>query len=865
MTYKIGINWLEILIVFAGIINLAVAYWTSNRGNKRGEQFLSLLMFACGMYAFCTLGVHLSSSLFLKSAFKLGSYLFGPYLGPLLLLFSLQFSGNISLTTRVPVLLILLIPTIISIAALTNPWHHALYHEFTLLPDSGILHSVKGWLYWLHQLVASLCVVSALTLLYHKRGTAGPGHKIHYTIAMTASGIPFFIYLLHLCGIFSPTVDPLSLAFAPVGLFLYVSLTEYRLLLEEPSVFRSVSNNSTEGIIVTNENNLILVLNQAARQMLNLKGNLIGNQLDSVLRPWPDLLQVIRSQAEIRQKPVFLHINSDNRLFSITVVPQLKNDVYKGGIMFFRDVTKFSEQEELLQDKQKELDLLFNQANFGVFFFINNTHPTGTKTYRIKGSAHFPSTNLNLIKANQTYLSQMEVGESDIQGLNFDTFLQSCGSHAVTAGVVEEIIHKGIFQLEFEWVDSEKQIRYFETDLLGLFDEKNNLRGIYGIQRDVSQRKLADLKIAASELQARLIAMENTFLLNNQSVYIVVLNTTGQCKFVNDYGVNQLGLGKEQPGVSLADITHDDSLSGLRQCLESCDKEPGGRFSGVLKTIYKHPAPEWIKWEFTKRQADNVMAPDYLCGGIDVSEQIQSLEQTKALLQLTRAQNERLSSFSYITSHNIRSHYSNIAGLIELIKFTDDETERWQHLTLLEKSAKSLGVTLEDLTALLSIQGDTVDNKRLINLNLEIEHCRDILIKDIREHQVALRNFVPSDYRIPAVMPYLQSILINLLSNAIKYRAPHRTLEIECRVKATAGYGVISVSDNGQGIDLDRYGGKLFGLYQTFHGNADARGFGLYLVEKQVSAMGGKITVRSAPDKGTTFEVALPADDSDRS
>ena len=66
---------------------------------------------------------------------------------------------------------------------------------------------------------------------------------------------------------------------------------------------------------------------------------------------------------------------------------------------------------------------------------------------------------------------------------------------------------------------------------------------------------------------------------------------------------------------------------------------------------------------------------------------------------------------------------------------------------------------------------------------------------------------------------------------------------------------VLSVADNGLGIDLKRYGSKLFGIYKTFHGNTDARGVGLFITRNQVQAMSGEIWVESTPDIGTTFKI----------
>ncbi len=70
-------------------------------------------------------------------------------------------------------------------------------------------------------------------------------------------------------------------------------------------------------------------------------------------------------------------------------------------------------------------------------------------------------------------------------------------------------------------------------------------------------------------------------------------------------------------------------------------------------------------------------------------------------------------------------------------------------------------------------------------------------------------------------------------------------------------FTVLQVKDNGLGIDLKKYGDKLFGMYKTFHGNKDARGIGLFICKNQIETMGGKIEVESELDIGTTFKIYI--------
>ncbi|MDO7743936.1 MAG: ATP-binding protein, partial [Pedobacter sp.] len=98
-------------------------------------------------------------------------------------------------------------------------------------------------------------------------------------------------------------------------------------------------------------------------------------------------------------------------------------------------------------------------------------------------------------------------------------------------------------------------------------------------------------------------------------------------------------------------------------------------------------------------------------------------------------------------------------------------------------------------------------------------------------------------------------IILNLLTNALKYKSPDRQLEIDLSFYQSGRYKVLIFKDNGLGIDLDAQGDKIFGMYKTFHGNADAKGMGLFIVKSQIEALGGKIEVESRLNESTTFKV----------
>jgi signal transduction histidine kinase len=57
------------------------------------------------------------------------------------------------------------------------------------------------------------------------------------------------------------------------------------------------------------------------------------------------------------------------------------------------------------------------------------------------------------------------------------------------------------------------------------------------------------------------------------------------------------------------------------------------------------------------------------------------------------------------------------------------------------------------------------------------------------------------------------------------------------------------------GIDLQKRGEQVFGLYRRFHTNIEGKGMGLFMVKTQVETLGGKISIQSGVNKGTEFKI----------
>jgi signal transduction histidine kinase len=227
-------------------------------------------------------------------------------------------------------------------------------------------------------------------------------------------------------------------------------------------------------------------------------------------------------------------------------------------------------------------------------------------------------------------------------------------------------------------------------------------------------------------------------------------------------------------------------------------------------------------------------------------------------LNIISEQNKRLLNFSYIVSHNIRSHSSNISGIAQVLANEPEPEIKRQFIEGLLKSSISLDTTLHHLNELLNIQSRVNFHKESVSFFQVVNQTLETLVVDLKTNNVKVINDIPKGFKLNTDKAYLDSIVLNLISNAIKYRRADIDPEITIAAGLKDSVHYFSIRDNGRGIDLEKYGEKLFGMFKTFHGNRDARGIGLFITRNQIEALGGTIEVMSKVDEGSLFTVYLP-------
>lgn len=241
----------------------------------------------------------------------------------------------------------------------------------------------------------------------------------------------------------------------------------------------------------------------------------------------------------------------------------------------------------------------------------------------------------------------------------------------------------------------------------------------------------------------------------------------------------------------------------------------------------------------------------------DISQRKKHEELLNNNLELITNQNKRLHNFTHIVSHNLKTHIGNFKNILEFYNEATSENEKEELVDHLKTISGALTDTIVDLNDIISIKSKT--NIEQINEPINIYTCANKIIKsleiEIQQKEISVHNAIREVDNIKTNVSYFESILYNLISNSIKYSHPDRKSKIILQTIHTNETIKILISDNGIGIDLEKYENHIFEMYQTFHGTnrEDSRGIGLYITKTQVEALDGEIELSSKLNEGSTF------------
>ncbi|MFY0627812.1 MAG: PAS domain-containing sensor histidine kinase [Reichenbachiella sp.] len=391
-------------------------------------------------------------------------------------------------------------------------------------------------------------------------------------------------------------------------------------------------------------------------------------------------------------------------------------------------------------------------------------------------------------------------------------------------------------------------------------DEKGRFEKIVTNLNDVTKLRRIENELKESEAKVAEAALRFQSLFDNSPVGIII-HTDGIIKQVNSETI-KLARGtssKDFVGKEALSFIHHDSLDAAKK-----------RIDNIMRTKKAHRNEQkFLRLDGTTVEVEaqgNIIEYEgktsIQIAIYDITERkkaqqaiLENESKLKSLNDNLFKQNHQLEEFAHIASHNLRAPVTNMLSLVK-IKETDPTPENevfvWDNI---KKTIVNLEETLIELNDVVKTSWELDKNRRRLKFEMVLDKIVDSFRNEIKKKNAIIEtNFteLPSIY-YPKV--YLESIMQNLLTNAIKYSDKSRNPIISITTKVKDGNGYLIIQDNGLGIDLNKFGKKLFGLRKTFHQNEDARGVGLFITKAQIETMGGSISVESEVGKGSIFSI----------
>lgn len=262
----------------------------------------------------------------------------------------------------------------------------------------------------------------------------------------------------------------------------------------------------------------------------------------------------------------------------------------------------------------------------------------------------------------------------------------------------------------------------------------------------------------------------------------------------------------------------------------------------------------WLSWTSLPVDGDQLI---YAIAKNITHKKKQEEERNSLLANLTLI-NQDLKQINYTTSHDLRSPVNNLLSVFSLIdssKISDPDT--LDFIEVLKKSTESLKETLNNYLDILSQKESLNQHIQNVNFNDSLTTVLNSLQSLIKASKTDFKIDFSEIESVPFNRTYMDSIFLNLISNSIKYSKKDCAPIIIIKSKIVNGKSELSFTDNCIGFDMEIVKDKIFGLHQKFNDQSDSKGIGLYLVHNHVTNLGGKISVESKLNEGSTFTITF--------
>lgn len=212
------------------------------------------------------------------------------------------------------------------------------------------------------------------------------------------------------------------------------------------------------------------------------------------------------------------------------------------------------------------------------------------------------------------------------------------------------------------------------------------------------------------------------------------------------------------------------------------------------------------------------------------------------------------------TIHDLKAPLASVLLTLGFIKDSIEDIQLQELLHSSEKKIQNLANTIKTILITAKAgENKFALNKEPVNLIELAKLAQEQVDSNYADkpHCIHIHDCRTDKEEVPADRYLIANVLGNLIENAVKYSEAEADIEVS--IRSDEKFAIVSVKDNGIGIDR-KYQKKIFEQFYRIPGTQHKNGYGigLALVKYAVRAHGGTIRVESEPGKGSTFTFTLP-------
>ena len=364
-------------------------------------------------------------------------------------------------------------------------------------------------------------------------------------------------------------------------------------------------------------------------------------------------------------------------------------------------------------------------------------------------------------------------------------------------------------------------------------------------------------------------------LYNNTPVMMQSSDLEGNILSVNEYWLSTLGYAmNEVIGTKASDYLTEKSK------IQYADLVKGFLIKGIINNVeikaLKKDGSILVLLVSSKILYNTKAEPLYtMTNLVDITlikeaEKIQKILSKELIEAKEKAEeSDRLKTeFINNMSHEIRTPMNGIIGFSEILNTPNlSEKKRKNYINIIKNSGEQLLRIIDDILEISRLgtkQVKTIDTKVCLNdLLLELFSIFDKKAKENKTPLYLKKGLSDKESMIYIDKTKLNTILSNLLENALKFtrsgyiefgytiaRGQHAPLSLQIYVKDTG----VGIKQDKHKIIFERFSQEEKEISQKVGG----LGLGLSIAKENTELLGGKITLKSEKDNGTTFFVTIP-------